>query len=209
MYSTNFRNKITSFLHQNTSLCITMPPRTADVSSACTVHSTPTSSPIFHYLTAKQQLVSSEKQVRFNQNVDVRLHIHLHNYTDEEFEATFYVEAEYAVIKLECREIVRGILQTAMHNKNSTSGRLDTILEEESPPSCHWGLERKLNPGVSKMRRYQAIDFVMEEQDRQWIVGTEEPDKIFKAYSEISDLCQAEAHRTGLQDQQDQEQSDF
>ena len=212
MYST-----ITSFFHQHTSLGVIIPPGTVHVSKTpCIVPilSTPPYSPILHYITAKKhQLLSSasfpEKHVHFNQHVHVRLHIHQYSYTDEEFEATFYTEAEYAVIKHECREIVLEILhvqrRTARINNNKNSAPLDTI-EEESPSCPRWGLERMLNRGTVKTRRLQAIDFVMEEQDRQWHVGTEEPDKICAVYSELSDLCQAEAHRTGLQDQQDQEQ---
>lgn len=186
-----------------------MPP-----SSTCIVHSTTTSSPIFfqHYITStpaprKHQLSSfAEKHhVRFNPHVTVRAHIHLQNYTDEEYEATFYTEAEYAVIKLECREIVLGLLQTAINNDNKNSGPLLDTIEEDSP-SCHWGLERMLNGGLTKKRRHQAIAFVMEEQDRQWYMGTEEPEMIVAVYSELSELCQAEAHRTGLRDQQDQEE---
>jgi hypothetical protein len=215
-------HKITSFFHQHTSsLCITKPPRASDVSNTCIVHSTPTSSPIFHhYITAKKcQELSSEKHqhVHFNPHVTVRSHIHRHSYTDEEFEATFYTEAEYAGIKSECREIVLEILyvqkRAAIKNNNSGPPTLDTILEEEEEseeeesPSCpHWGLERMLDGDAAKKRRHQAIDFVMEEQDRQWHMGTEEPDKICAVYFEISNLCQTEAHRIGLQDQQDQEQ---
>lgn len=99
----------------------------------------------------------------------------------------WYSQDEYAEIKMRNSEIIRLI----------KSGQF----METSELSCR-GLEHKLKEVFRQRRanKFEALNAVLEEQDRQICRGVVDPKKISAAYLTVSARCQAAAFTVALRD---------
>ena len=73
---------------------------------------------------------------------------------------------------------------------------------EEDVDHSSRGLEHKLRDGFKQRRanKFNALNAVLEEQDRQYNRGTNEPEKIAEAYSDVAGNAKETAFVNGLKD---------
>lgn len=144
---------------------------------------------------------AQRKQVVFDTNVIVRVHLHLNDMTDSEKKASWYNEDEISTIRAACcRELMlqnaRKRFQRKDHNNASIE---DAVLA----CACR-GLEYRTKEG-SRLRlehRLSAWEVVELEQARQWREGLHDDDTMAEKYHECADESAQLAHLIALKDQQ-------
>ena len=124
------------------------------------------------------------RQLRFNPKTRVYLHLHLDDYTDAEFEASYLTDEDLTRIQLDA---VQSIHQMRVNTANGHHGIVhvddadieeDESLEEEH---CSRGLESMASPTVAEAHRVTKAavrDAVMDEQDRQFMAEVYHEDRI-------------------------------
>ncbi len=138
------------------------------------------------------------KQVTFDTNVILRVHLHLSDITESEKKASWYNEDEIATIRMACcREMVMLNARKRFQRKEYSS--------EEAILSCNCrGLEYKTKEG-SRLRlenRLSAWQVIELEQARQWREGLHDDEKMAEMYHDCTDEATQLAHFMALKDQQ-------
>ena len=109
---------------------------------------------------------------------------------DEDIGSVWYSREEYDIIKARNSLIVKMI-------------KLGQFEEGEEHSSR--GLEHKLRDGFKQRRtnKFNALNAVLEEQDRQYHKGTNEPERIREAYVEVAGNAKETAFIHGLKDSEE------
>lgn len=121
-------------------------------------------------------------------NNQVFLIPHINDMSDEEVLDIWYEKHDYDTIKANIAPIV----QTLMKGDNV----------EETNEMTIRGLEYRTRTGAIKRQKNkaEAVNAVLDEQDRQFDEDIDDPMLISRAYLEISDICLREAQQLALGD---------
>ena len=120
------------------------------------------------------RLATDHRNIRFNSRVRFYFHLHLNDFTDEELDASFLKEEDLARIH---RDIFESI--TRMRANNHQNQQQD--VDEEEELYCPRGLEHvSTPPSMAALRnaRTRHIDAVLDEQDRQFLRGETDEDRL-------------------------------
>jgi hypothetical protein len=131
------------------------------------------------------------RTIAFSQTVSVRTTLHVSNYTDDEFDACWYNDYEFDMIRKEMRYVLT-LLKNGM-------------LEQDTEQYCRRGLECH-TPEVALQRlknRTAVREAVLDEQDFQWEEGIWDPELFARACKAACPTSQANAHAIALEDQLD------
>ena len=158
-----------------------MPPRAAIDTSECRWYEDKSNHP--RVLTRRPR----KARVQFLPQVTIIPHIHLDEYSYEEYDASFYSELGYARMKESCKATVR-------------QAQIMGDAFSQSPCSCLRGLERLLNPKRSRLTRQQAWSVVFEEQEIQRDQAIFKNEAIAAVYAAISANCREEAQILAIRD---------
>lgn len=152
----------------------------------------------------KQTTPKKKKRVSFDHRVKVREHIHLYDMSQSEHDAVWFTEEEIGRIREECCRTIQKLNGLTTSKKKKARQQGTTKNEEEAILSCKCrGLEYRTRDGL-KLRyehRLTAWDVVALEQERQWIEGNFDEEKIAQAYHSCADESARVAHLLALQDQ--------
>jgi hypothetical protein len=162
------------------------------------------SSTIHRTSTHKRTSISGKperKQVAFDSNVIVRVHLHLNDMTDSEKKASWYHEDEISTIRAACcRELIMQNARKRFQRKDNNY----TSMEDAVLACACRGLEYRTKEG-SKLRlehRLSAWEVVELEQARQWREGLHDDETMAEKYHECADESAQLAHLIALKDQQ-------
>jgi hypothetical protein len=133
--------------------------------------------------------MSKLRQVKFFKKVRVHETIHIHDYSDDEFERSWYT-------KIELKEIKLDVYRTVCLMKTGE-------LEVDDDSECSRGLESRI--GEIAIRRKKiiscAIWVVLWEQEQQSAQKIIDSLAIAKVYAPTSKLSAIMAHNIGLRDE--------
>ena len=131
----------------------------------------------------------STKRVNFEPKVHIRKSLHLNNFTDEEFAATWYTSQEFLEIKLECQQTLQMI----------NAG----VLKEDNEFFCLRGLEVKsraaYNERLQMRNACRSAVFQVQDMVKRGKCGEKLISKIYKHQAKD---CKDEAYALGIQDQE-------
>jgi murein L,D-transpeptidase YcbB/YkuD len=132
--------------------------------------------------------------VRFAQEDEVFEHLHLNEYSQEDINATWYRPHEFRQVKSQVHELA-GQLEQFQRQGLATETEAYTMR----------GLEIRTEEGGMRRssNKREAYAAVLEEQQRQWRSGRQDPDRIAAAYQVVSCKCQGMALLRGVQDAHD------
>jgi hypothetical protein len=87
-------------------------------------------------------------------------------------------------------------------NNNNNNGKENNSPNSMKSNDCFRGLEGKTTEGLIKKRmvKAHARDAVFQEQDRQWELGTTNPEKIAHIYRKSTEVARTSARLLGLRD---------
>ena len=130
-------------------------------------------------ITAEETL-PPRRQLRFNPKTRVYLHLHLDDYTDAEYEASFVTDEDLTHIQ---PDAVQCIHQMRANGANGQHGDIeeDDSSSEEDHRYCSRGLENMASPTVAAAHRVTKAavrDAVMDEQDRQFLAEIYDEERI-------------------------------
>jgi hypothetical protein len=130
----------------------------------------------------------ARRSVSFGPQVAVYFTLHLNDFSDREVKATWYKRDDIATIKAECTATVTMILKAQP---------LRTDLY------CARGLEFRTPRGLQRRQanKRNAIDVVLDEQDRQIDQNIHDAKKLATVYHQVSVRCHEAAHQLGLHDE--------
>jgi hypothetical protein len=130
-------------------------------------------------------------KVVFTEMVTVTHVLHLEDFTDEEFKASFYDITELESIKTELNLTAELVEVGDLHNDISEY--------------CRRGTEYRTGQGARRRisNKHVGRDAVLDEQDVQWEDGVFDPDAIAGIYAAATWRCQIEVHRLALQDEKE------
>eukprot|EP00525_Craspedostauros_australis_P010523 CAMPEP_0198108202 /NCGR_PEP_ID=MMETSP1442-20131203/282_1 /TAXON_ID= /ORGANISM="Craspedostauros australis, Strain CCMP3328" /LENGTH=233 /DNA_ID=CAMNT_0043763431 /DNA_START=77 /DNA_END=778 /DNA_ORIENTATION=- len=128
---------------------------------------------------------SAKKAVRFHESVRVKFHIHVQEFTDDEYFSCWYSDDESKTM----RQDVKNQLHALHHGTLATVPR---------------GLEARTREGSARKtkRKRMAWDAVMGEQEVQQEDGESDPEFIAALYSQACRHSLAQAHIRGRMDEQ-------
>jgi hypothetical protein len=134
-------------------------------------HTLPTLHEVFKMTSFQQQ---QQRSVSFYDAVECIRTLHINDYTDEEVLNTWFTQREYQGMKQEVK------LTVDLMNKKATF--------EEDVSFSSRGLENKADDAIVEVaeHRYDAMDAVLDEQDRQQEAGVCDPHTLSLAYAEYS-----------------------
>uniref|UniRef100_A0A7S0F747 Uncharacterized protein n=1 Tax=Craspedostauros australis TaxID=1486917 RepID=A0A7S0F747_9STRA len=140
--------------------------------------------------TARNKLVMPKRSVTFSKTVSVRPVLHVFNYSDSEFHATWCVEKDYKRIKMDN-------LATLKMLKEGKK------IDEDDKQYSVRGLEGSYGPGTVRRRKnkQRARDAVLDEQELQRDEGVCDTELMADVYYGYSHRCQSDAHLRALRDQ--------
>jgi hypothetical protein len=132
------------------------------------------------------------RTVAFSHTVSVRKTMHVDNYSDDEFDACWYNNYEFDMMRKKVRYAAK-LLQNGM------------LEQDTADKCCPRGVEHLLRKVALKRirKRVAARDAVLEEQELQWEEGICEPEYIARVYKVTSVSSQASAHAIALKDELD------
>jgi hypothetical protein len=136
-----------------------------------------------------QAAPAPRRRVVFNRDVYVQETIHVNDYSDDEMDATWYTRDDFKNQKAEFAITVR------MLATNRYSGDDDI--------HCARGLEYRHREGAKERQKNKlnGLMSVLEEQERQQLVGEENDEKISQAYVQANYHCRHAALEMGLFDE--------
>lgn len=148
--------------------------------------------------TLLSSLSSKTPTVRFSQNDEIFLIPHVKEYSEEDIQAIWYRPYEFREMRSQAHRIVHAIEQQKQHQTIPAA-------PSESDSMTMRGLEFRTSEGSLKrsLHKREAYTAVMEEQERQWMTGQEDPDRIAAAYKIISTKCHGLALFRGIRDEHD------
>jgi hypothetical protein len=121
-------------------------------------------------------------------------HIHVDDYSDREFERSFYSKKDYKRIRDACRKNIQLFNEAAASEEGTTHD--ESLL-------CFRGLEKTgLQLKLTQLRRKLAREMVFKAQQAQWRKGEVDEASVAKQYREISHICHFEARVQGLKDEE-------
>ena len=131
-----------------------------------------------------------KKSVSFHSIVRASKVLHINNYTDEEIEATWYSDSDYAMMKAD--------------NRYTAQLFVSGMVQGDDDQYCRRGLESYTPDGSRrrKSNRAAATAAVLDEQDEQFDEGVFEPEYIAQVYKFESEHCQVLANTIALADQE-------
>jgi hypothetical protein len=131
------------------------------------------------------------RKLVFNQVVNVRPIKHLDNMSDEEVNAIWFSREDFEDMKDSYAETVR------MISKGAFKG--------DDDEHCARGLEYRTREGAFKRKtnKWNALQAVLDEQDRQQRLGINDDELLREAYVEENLHCRLAALELGIQDQDD------
>eukprot|EP00934_Nitzschia_sp_Nitz4_P004320 Nitzschia sp. Nitz4//scaffold94_size78252//48613//49158//NITZ4_005471-RA/size78252-processed-gene-0.53-mRNA-1//-1//CDS//3329560389//4310//frame0 len=132
---------------------------------------------------------AKEWRVAFNRQAMVRTTLHINNYTDEEFEATWFSQEESASLHRETKRVVK------MLEKGKGIEESDTFSARGLACRTSSELRRRLN------LRVRARKVVHEEQERQREADIDDPERISYLYSLAAKGALQEAVAKGVEDE--------
>ena len=131
---------------------------------------------------ASPRSATDHRSLRFNPRTRIRLHLHLNDYTDAEVAALYLSDVDTSRIR---RDIVDSIVR--MHADHLQEQGQDDVeeseeeVEEEEGRHCTRGLEAMATPtSASALRtaRIRHTDAVLDEQDRQFLRGETDENRL-------------------------------
>lgn len=127
--------------------------------------------------------------VHFNEMVEVRAHIHVNDYTDEEYTDSWFSRKELKDLK--------GCLGITV--RMMVSGNL----EEDTDEYCSRGLEIRTSAGCEqrKMNKRRGWDAALGEQERQQTRCIDDPELIASAFIQATAASRKIALMNGLRDE--------
>jgi uncharacterized protein YjiS (DUF1127 family) len=126
------------------------------------------------------------RKVNFNETVRVRSAIHLNEMTDDEIADSWFSRKEMSEIKRRMASDIK-VLRSGKPLEGSTSR----------------GLEYRTLAGATKRKanKENALDAVLDEQERQAMRMIHDPENIRNAYLTVSRACHVEAHALAKSDE--------
>ena len=131
--------------------------------------------------------LSQKRRVSFNERVVVYKHIHINDMTQQELKNTWLCRKECQDIKADCLQSVQMMMSENSNTENSVI--------------CTRGLRTPEAARLRQLRKYQALDAVLGEQDYQQINGIDDIESLARVYSKYSEECAISAHVVALQDE--------
>jgi hypothetical protein len=144
--------------------------------------------------TAQQEhCIKSKKRrpcrVSFNGGVLQQPYIHVNDILDDDVNKAWYSRKELSETKSECRHTINRMIAGECH--------------EEDTLYCSRGLERR-TPASEKRHqqiKFDALDAVLDEQDRQWRDGVSDTESLARAYSACTSHSAKIAHAMAASDE--------
>ena len=144
---------------------------------------------------ASPRSATDHRSVRFNPRVRFYLHLHLNDNTDAELTASYINEDDTSRIQ---RDIVDSIVR--MHADHHQEPQNE---DEDDHQHCPRGLEHLSNPASASALRNARIhhtDAVLDEQDRQFLRGINDEERLATASTEFAEDAVARAINLGAAD---------
>jgi len=137
-----------------------------------------------------QGLAPPARRVVFNTDVYVQETIHINDYTDSEFDATWHTRQDLKDQKAEFAVTVRMIVDGRYFGDDEFH--------------CARGLEFRHREGAKERQsnKLKGLMSVLVEQERQQIVGEENDEKIAQVFINANFHCRHAAHQMGLHDEE-------
>mmetsp|Transcript_10209 Transcript_10209/g.14650 ORF Transcript_10209/g.14650 Transcript_10209/m.14650 type:complete len:202 (-) Transcript_10209:69-674(-) len=134
--------------------------------------------------------IQARKRISFHKSVNLQLCLHADDYTDEEFQNTWYSPEELLSMKRERQTTLRLI------------NRLSTL---PSKSLTFRGLENRTTLGdlEQKANVLSGLMAVINEQAQQKARGTNDVESIRAIYIRMTSHCQVVSHQRGIQDYED------
>ena len=134
------------------------------------------------------------RQLRFNPKTKVYLHLHLDDYTEDEFEASFVTDQDLSRIQLDTVQSIHRMRAAAAADGNHAHVAEDEQgagedAEGAEEHGCYRGLESVATPASAEAHRAAkaaAVDAVMDEQDRQVMAEIYDENRIAAACRQTS-----------------------
>eukprot|EP00542_Grammatophora_oceanica_P013807 CAMPEP_0194027016 /NCGR_PEP_ID=MMETSP0009_2-20130614/1253_1 /TAXON_ID=210454 /ORGANISM="Grammatophora oceanica, Strain CCMP 410" /LENGTH=255 /DNA_ID=CAMNT_0038665943 /DNA_START=44 /DNA_END=809 /DNA_ORIENTATION=- len=166
------------------------PPRPFVVERCPSAEIDTTSLPKVRYASPERQEVpkkAEKPKLRFNSEVYVMETIHVNDLTDEELDEYWFKREDYRMMKQSYAMTVKLV----MHGRQLPPGQTFRGLEYRIPDGAR----------ARQMNKLNGITAVLEEQERQRIVGKPDDMLVMRAYKKVGDKCLVAAQKLGLQDQ--------
>lgn len=121
-------------------------------------------------------------------------HIHIRDYSEDDINATWFRPHELRQMKSQLQQLIPQLEQRLKHRDMTEQDFL-----------AMRGLESRTTQGGMKRayHKREAYAAVIEEQERQWRSGREDPERIAANYQVVAVKCQGYALLQGIQDEHD------
>eukprot|EP00542_Grammatophora_oceanica_P016069 CAMPEP_0194042438 /NCGR_PEP_ID=MMETSP0009_2-20130614/14209_1 /TAXON_ID=210454 /ORGANISM="Grammatophora oceanica, Strain CCMP 410" /LENGTH=254 /DNA_ID=CAMNT_0038686281 /DNA_START=139 /DNA_END=903 /DNA_ORIENTATION=+ len=137
------------------------------------------------------------RNVTFNEEVYVQETKHINDMDDDEVDSIWYAREDYKQMKMNYMVTVR----IMMSGRGIPQGNSD---------HCSRGLEYRTRDGARRrqMNKLNAITAVLDEQERQRIIGIESAIALMNVYVRTNVHCREASHKMGVKDARDADYSE-